>query len=141
MSWLIALKFFHYLSLFLAGGAGVANGMLAAAHARAGTPPAAPVQMVVRRLARLGLIALILIWITGLGLYHALYQSLDLEWAFVMKLIGASLLLGASIYMNLLLSRAAKTGTPPNPKLAKAMQSISRGALVLVLLGIAIVTS
>ena len=52
MSWVIILKFFHYLSLFLAGGLGVANGLLAREHAKAATPPAPPVQATMMKLAR-----------------------------------------------------------------------------------------
>ncbi|ADE39919.1 hypothetical protein [Candidatus Puniceispirillum marinum] len=42
MSLIVALKFFHYLSLFLAGGLGVANALLAKAHQKAQMPPAPP---------------------------------------------------------------------------------------------------
>ena len=141
MSWIILLKFFHYISLFLAGGLGVANGLLAREHAKAATPPAPPVQATMMKLARLGLFALILIWLTGIGLYHALYQNVDLGWAFTMKLIGASLLLGAVAFLNIHLTQSARKGTPPHPTVMKVTPMIARGSLVLVLAGIAIVTS
>ena len=54
MSIIVGLKFLHYLGLFLAGGLGVANGLLAKAHQMAGEPPAPPVQETMMNLARLG---------------------------------------------------------------------------------------
>ena len=141
MSWIIGLKFFHYLALFLAGGLGVANGMLARAHARAGTPPAPAVQTTMMKLARLGLASLILIWLTGIGLYQALYQDVDMGWAFAVKLFGATILLGAVAFLNIHLTQSAKAGRPPHPTVMKIIPMVARGALVLVLLGIAIVTT
>lgn len=141
MTLIITLKFFHYLALFLAGGLGVANGMLAKAHAAAAMPPAPPVQATMMKLARLGLGAIILIWLTGLGLHHAIYQGADLGWAFQMKLFGATLLLGAVAFLNFHLSQSAKQGTQPNPTVMKVIPMIARGSLVLILVGIAIVTS
>ncbi|MGC6530266.1 MAG: hypothetical protein ACON4G_04520 [Candidatus Puniceispirillaceae bacterium] len=141
MSWVVILKFFHYLSLFLAGGLGVANGLLAREHVKAATPPAPPVPATMMKLARLGLVSLILIWLTGLGLYQALYQGVDLGWAFSMKLIGATLLLGAVAFLNIHLTQSARAGKPPHPTVMKVTPMVSRGSLILVLAGIAIVTS
>ena len=39
MTYIVFLKFFHFIAIFLAGGLGVANGMLTSAHQKAGTPP------------------------------------------------------------------------------------------------------
>ncbi|MGC6517328.1 MAG: hypothetical protein ACON49_04810 [Candidatus Puniceispirillaceae bacterium] len=141
VSLVITLKFFHYLALFLAGGLGVANGMLASAHAKAATPPAPPVQQTMMRLARLGLVALLLIWVTGLGLYHALYQDMPLSLAFGAKLLGASLLLGTVCMVNIHLSQSRKANRPPNQTFIRRLTMISRGALILVLFCIAIVTT
>ena len=76
MTLIIILKFFHYLSLFLAGGLGVANAMLFKNHQKAGTAPAPPVRKTMMTLARLGLIAIIILWVTGIGLTHKIYGSL-----------------------------------------------------------------
>ena len=55
MTIVVFLKFFHYVSLFLAGGLGVANAMLYKNHQKAKTPPAPAVQKTMMALARLGL--------------------------------------------------------------------------------------
>ena len=141
MTWIIGLKFFHYLALFLAGGLGVGNAVMAKAHLDAGVPPAPPVQATMMKLARLGLVAIILIWLTGLGLAQAVYGSFDLGWAFHMKLFGATALLLAIVYLNMHLSKSAAAGTPPNPQVVKVISMVARSSLVLILLGIAIVTS
>lgn len=82
MTLIIILKFFHYLSLFLAGGLGVANAILFKNHQKAGTPPAPPVRKTMMTLARLGLIAIIILWVTGIALTNKIYGSFALGWAF-----------------------------------------------------------
>ena len=141
MSIIVGLKFLHYLALFLAGGLGVANGLLAKAHQMAGEPPAPPVQQTMMKLARLGLVAIILLWLTGIGLSHLIYSGFAVGWAFHMKLLGATILLGSISFLNFHLTSASKVGAPPNPSVMKVIPMISRGALVLVLLGIAITTT
>jgi len=141
MSIVIGLKFVHYLALFLAGGLGVANGLLAKAHQMAGQPPAPPVQQTMIKLAHLGLIAIILLWVSGIGLGYLIYGGLAMGWAFHMKLLGATILLGSISFLNFHLTSTSKVGAPPNPSVMKITPMISRGALVLVLLGIAITTT
>ena len=141
MSIIVVLKFLHYLALFLAGGLGVANGLLAKAHQMAGEPPAPPVQQTMIKLAHLGLIAVILLWVSGIGLGYLIYGGLAMGWAFHMKLFGATILLGSISFLNVHLASTSKAGAPPNPSVMKIIPMISRGALVLVLLGIAITTT
>ena len=141
MSIVIGLKFVHYLALFLAGGLGVANGLLAKTHQIAGQPPAPPVQQTMIKLAHLGLIAIILLWVSGIGLGYLIYGGLAMGWAFHMKLLGATILLGSISFLNFHLTSTSKVGAPPNPSVMKIIPMISRGALVLVLLGIAITTT
>lgn len=141
MTVIVGLKFFHYLALFLAGGLGVANGLLAKAHQAAGQPPAPPVQQTMMTLARLGLVALILLWVTGIGLGYLIYGGFSMGWAFHMKLLGATILLGAVSFLNYHLTACSKAGLPPDPTVMKIIPVAARGSLVLVLLGIAITTT
>ena len=141
MSSVVVYKFFHYLALFLAGGLGVANSLLAKNHQKAELAPAPPVQKTMMTLARLGLLAIIILWITGFGLTYEVYGTFSLGWAFHMKLLGATLLLLALSFLNFHLSQSAKNARPPNPKVMKVIPMIARGSLPLVLIGIAIVTS
>lgn len=137
----VALKFLHYLSLFLAGGLGVANGILFKNHQKAEMPPSPPVQKTMMTLARVGLLAIIILWLTGVLLTYQVYASFNLGWAFHVKLLGATVLLGAVAFLNLHLTVQARSGNPPNPKVIKLVPPIARASLVIVLFGIAILTT
>ncbi|ADE39917.1 hypothetical protein [Candidatus Puniceispirillum marinum] len=141
MSLIVALKFFHYLSLFLAGGLGVANALLAKAHQKAQMPPAPPVQQTMMTLARLGLVAIVILWVTGIILTNQIYGSFNLGWAFHLKLLGATILLLVIAFLNFHLAMSAKKGIPPNPKIMNAIPYIARTSLAAILIGIAIVTT
>jgi len=137
----VLLKVLHYVSLFLAGGLGVANVMLFKNHQKAGMPPAPPVQKTMMTLARLGLIAIAILWLTGIPLTYKVYGSFDLGWPFHLKLFGATSLLGAVAFLNLHLTEQAKDGNTPNPKVMKIVPPIARASLVIVLVGVAVLTT
>ena len=141
MSLIVGLKFFHYLALFLAGGLGVANGILAKNHQKAAMPPAPPVQKTMMTLARLGLVSLLILWATGIALTLIIHGSFALGWAFHLKLFGATVLLATISFLNIHLSASASKGTPPNPTIMKFVPVLTRSGLVLVLFSIAIVTT
>ena len=138
---IILLKVLHYVSLFLAGGLGVANVMLFKNHQKAGMPPAPPVQKTMMTLARLGLIAIVILWLTGIPLTYKVYGSFDLGWPFHLKLLGATSLLGAVAFLNLHLTKQSRDGNPPNPKVMKIVPPIARVSLVVVLVGVAVLTT
>ena len=141
MTTIIVLKVLHYMSLFLAGGLGVANVMLLKSHQKAGLLPALPVQKTMMTLARLGLIAIAVLWITGIPLTYKVYGSFDLGWPFHLKLLGAISLLGAVAFLNLHLIKQSREGNPPNPKIMRIVTPIARASLVLVLFGVAVLTT
>ena len=138
---IILLKVLHYVSLFLAGGLGVANVMLFKNHQIAGMPPAPPVQKTMMTLARLGLIAIVILWITGIPLTYKVYGSFDLGWPFHLKLLGATSLLGSVAFLNLHLTKQSRDGNPPNPKIIKMIPPMARVSLVVVLIGVAVLTT
>ena len=141
MTLIIIIKFFHYLSLFLAGGLGVANAMLFKNHQKGGTALAPPVRKTMMTLARLGLIAIIILWVTGIALTHKIYGSFALGWAFHLKLFGATTLLGAVGFLNLHVTQQARAGNLPSPRVVRMMTAIARASLVLVLIGVAVFTT
>ena len=141
MTSVVLLKVLHYLSLFLAGGLGVANVMLLKNHQKAGMLPASPVQKTMMTLARLGLIAIVILWLTGIPLTYKVYGSFDLGWPFHLKLLGATSLICAVAFLNLHLTKQAKDGNPPNPKVMKIVPPIARASLVVVLVGVAVLTT
>ncbi len=141
MTSVIFLKFFHYISLFLAGGLGVANTILVKNHQKAEVPPALPVQKTMMTLARLGLAAIVVLWITGILLTYQIYGNFSLGWAFHLKLFGATVLLGVVSFLNFHLSYTKKHGNPPNPKIMKIVPPVARTSLVIVLIGVAVFTT
>lgn len=141
MTSVIILKFFHYLSLFLAGGLGVANAMLFKNHQKAEMPPAPPVKKTMMTMARLGLVSIVLLWATGIPLTIKVYGSFELGWPFHLKMFGATTLLAAVTFLNLHLTRQARAGAPPSPRVMKVVPPIARTSLVLVLIGVAVLTT
>ena len=141
MTTIVCLKFFHYVSLFLAGGLGVANIMLFKNHQKAEMAPAPPVQKTMTTLARLGLVSIVVLWATGLPMTLLLYGSFDLGWPFHLKMFGATTLLAVVAFLNIHLIKQAKTGNPPSPKVMKVVPPIARTSLALVLIGVAVLTT
>ena len=141
MTAVVFLKFFHYVSLFLAGGLGVANAMLYKNHQKAGTPPAPPVRKTMMTLARLGFVSIIVLWATGIPLTNLVYGSFALGWPFHLKLFGATVLLAAVAFLNLHLTKQAKAGVPPSSGVMRVIPPITRTSLALVLIGVAVLTT
>ena len=141
MTVIIVMKFLHYLGLFLAGGGGVAGGVIAAAHRKAGTPPSPAVQAASRTLAYIGLAAILLLWGTGLVMAYSIYGGMNIGWAFHMKLLGATILLCVGVGLNIHLSKRSRADMPPDARFMKLLTMVTRGSLVIVLAGIAITTS
>ena len=141
MTTIVFLKFFHYLSIFLAGGLGVANAMLFKNHQKAGMPPAPPVQKTMMTLARLGLISIVILWATGIPLTLKVYGSFDLGWPFHLKMFGATILLAAVAFLNFHLTTQARAGNSPSLRVMRMVPPIARTSLVLVLIGVAVLTT
>ena len=141
MTTIVFLKFFHYLSIFLAGGLGVANAMLFKNHQKAGMPPAPPVQKTMMTLARLGLISIVILWATGIPLTLKVYGSFDLGWPFHLKMFGATILLAAVAFLNFHLTTQAGAGNSPSLRVMRMVPPIARTSLVLVLIGVAVLTT
>ena len=141
MTTIVFLKFFHYVSIFLAGGLGVANAILFKNHRKAEMAPAPPVQQTMITLARLGLVSIVVLWLSGLPMTVLLYGSFDLGWPFHLKMFGATTLLATVAFLNIHLIKQAKTGNPPNPTVMRVVPPIARTSLALVLIGIAVLTT
>ena len=137
----IFLKFLHYLSLFLAGGLGVANAMLFKNHQKAEMSPALPVQKTMMTLARLGLVSILLLWATGIPLTIKVYDTFDLGWPFHLKMFGATILLATVAFLNIHLTQQAKAGSPPSLSVMRVIPPIARTSLALVLIGVAVLTT
>ena len=141
MTTVVLLKVLHYVSLFLAGGLGVANVMLFKNHQKAGMHPAPPVQKTMLTLARLGLIAIVTLWLTGIPLTYKVYGGFDLGWPFHLKLLGATSLVSVVAFLNLHLTKQSRNGNPPNLKVMRIVPPLARASLIIVLVGVAVLTT
>ena len=137
----IFLKFLHYVSLFLAGGLGVANAMLFKNHQKAELPLAPPVQKTMMTMARLGLVSIVLLWATGVPLTVKVYGTFDLGWPFHLKMFGATTLLATIIFLNIHLTQKAKAGSPPSLSVMRIFPPIARTSLAVALIGVAVLTT
>ena len=82
---LVRLKCFHFLLQFLADWLGFANNFLAKEHLNVKEKLSLVLQASIMNLAQIGLIPLLLLWITGFGLAYKIYGGMDLGWAFNIK--------------------------------------------------------
>ena len=111
-------KFLHIFGLML----GAAAGFGAMAIARQARRPAGltPELAALRPwFGRLGLVGIVLIWISGLALWLFRYAFADLGPVYSLKLVVALVLLGVILALHSIVGRAAKAGTPPPAWLPK----------------------
>ena len=88
-----------------------------------------------------GFIFLVILWATGIPLTLRVYGSFDLGWPFHLKMFGATILLAAVAFLNFHLTTRARAGSPPSPRVMKMTPPVARTSLVLVLIGVAVLTT
>lgn len=131
---LIILKIIHMFGLFAGGAAGIGNGLLLKKVMESGGPPPAMVAQTMGIIGKIGFAAIILLWLSGLGMTLMSYDASVLDWTFWVKLAGATAVLVPVSMMTAIAVKAEKSGTPPDLKRMKALSSIARGGV-----GIAII--
>ena len=91
-----------------------------------------------RLLGYIGLISLIVLWISGIILSINLYGGFIINSAFTIKIIAAGFLLGLSAFVNFHIFNSSKNNLPPNKTIMKIATMSGRGLLVIVLIAAAI---
>lgn len=129
------LKFIHILGLMMGAAAGF-GAMAVARQARRGGQPSADLLSLRPHFARLSLAAIVLIWLSGLGLWLFRYDLSDLGPAYSLKLFAALILLGVIVAIARINSRAAKAGTPPPAWLPRLGMVTSALMLIAMALGV-----
>lgn len=128
-----SLKFLHFLSLWIAGGIGIGGWVLQVVHQRGAVRPSPQVVQSLRVLGGIALVALAVLWTTGLWMVFGFYGSLPPIPALYVKLLAAVILFGASLGMNLETLLSMRTGSPPRARLMTVLAWTVRVALVVVL--------
>ncbi|WP_343080336.1 hypothetical protein [Ostreiculturibacter nitratireducens] len=120
-----ALKIVHLFCLLAGGAASIGNAVLMRRVARLGAPPPPIVPEVMGVLARMGLGAIVLLWITGVLMIAVGPGTLALGWEFYVKLLGAAVVLGIVSLMSMIRARAAAERRPPDPKRMRTLSRIA----------------
>ena len=138
MTTLILLKFIHYLAIVFSGGVLVGSGVIQSVYTKANQIPDLTTAKVLKLLGYIGLISLIVLWISGIILSINLYGGFIINSAFTIKLIAAGILLGLSVFVNLHVFNSSKNNLPPNKTIMKIATMSGRGLLIIVLITAAI---
>lgn len=130
---LVILKTVHILALMAGGAASIGNGMLLSRLLAEGGPPPAMVARHMAILGRVGRWAVTLLWITGLPMAFWVYGTLALGAVFYLKLLAATVMLVAVMWIGRVGAAAARAGRPPDFKRMKTLANVvAGGALVAV---------
>ncbi len=135
---IIFIKFLHYLTIVFAGGVLVGGGVIQSVYTKANKVPDLHVSKILKLLGYIGLISLIVLWITGILLSNIIYGGFSINSAFTIKIIAAGFLLGISIFVNFHVYNSSKKQIPPNKTVMKIATMSGRGLLVIVLIGAAV---
>ena len=135
---LIILKFLHYLAIVFSGGALVGGGLINSIFIKAKQTPDIYVGKVLKILGYIGLISLIILWLTGMLLANIIYGGYSINSAFSVKIFAAALLLILSFIVNIHIYNSSKKNIYPNKNIIKLASISGRLLIVIVLLGAAI---
>lgn len=130
---LATLKIVHLLCLLAGGAAGIGNTILLRHAALSGAPPPPVMAGAMAALGRIGMVAIGLLWISGLWMLWAGIgvPSGAAGWAFWFKLLAATVVLGAVSGMAMLRARAEREGGKPDPAKLRPLMMASLGGVVL----------
>ena len=138
MTTIILLKFIHYLAIVFSGGVLVGSGVIQSVYTKTNQIPDLTTSKVLKLLGYIGLISLIVLWISGIILSIILYGGFNINSAFTINLIAAGILLGLSAFVNLHVFNSSKNNFPPNKTIMKIATMSGRGLLLIVLIAAAI---
>ena len=138
MTLIIILKFIHYLAIVFSGGVLVGGGVIQSVYAKANQIPDLTIAKILKLLGYIGLISLIVLWISGIVLSVNLYGGFIINSAFTIKIIAAGILLGLSTFVNFHAFNSSKNNLPPNKTIMKIATMSVRGLLIIVLISAAI---
>jgi hypothetical protein len=136
MTLIITLKFIHYLAIVFSGGVLVGGGVIQSVYAKANQIPDLTTAKILKLLGYIGLISLIVLWISGIILSINLYGGFIINSAFTIKIIAAGFLLGLSAFVNFHVFNSSKNNLPPNKTIMKIATMSGRGLIVIVLIAL-----
>ena len=138
MTIIILSKFVHYVAIVFSGGVLVGGGVIQSVYTKSNQIPDLNTAKILKLLGYIGLISLIVLWISGIILSINLYGGFIINSAFTIKIIAAGFLLGLSSFVNFHVFNSSKNNLPPNKTIMKIVTMSGRGLLVIVLIAAAI---
>ena len=141
MTVIITLKFIHYLAIVFSGGVLVGSGVIQSVYNKANQIPDLTTGKILKLLGYIGLISLVILWISGIILSINLYGGFIINSAFTIKIFAAGLLLGLSAFINFHVFNSSKNNIPPNKTIMKISTMSGRGLLLIILITAAIAFS
>jgi len=128
------LKSIHLISLLLGGAASIGNAVLLKRVAAAGGPPPAMVSDAIAALSKMGLGAIVILWLTGLPLVYLTDAFLSPNWIFAAKLVAATLVLGILPYIGWYRQQIGTGKKPGNAALLRRLSATARISTVLAII-------
>ena len=123
---LIVLKILHMASLFAGGAAGIGNGILLNKVIQSGKAPPPIVAQTMGLIGRVGFVAVVLLWISGIWMLALGPAPLSQSWAFWVKLAGATLVLVPVSLMTAHSLACQRAGKPPDLMRLRSLSRLSR---------------
>ena len=99
--------------------------MIQSVYAKANQIPDLTTAKILKLLGYIGLISLIVLWISGIILSINLYGGFIINSAFTIKIIAAGFLLGLSTFVNFHVFNSSKNNLPPNKTIMKIATTVS----------------
>ena len=130
---LLALKALHILSLAIGIGVSFAAAIVGARSARAEAEVAQALAGLQKLLGRVVFIAIIVLWISGLGMLAIAYDW-QVKWlgsVFSWKMAAVVVLTAVAITSQILVSRAASRNQRPNAKIMKRLGQTGLASAIL----------
>ena len=93
MTIIVTLKFIHYLAIVFSGGVLVGAGVIQSVYTSINQIPDLTTAKILKLLGYIGLVSLIILWISGIILSINLYGGFIINSAFTIKIIAAGILL------------------------------------------------
>ena len=135
---IIIIKFIHYLAIVFSGGVLVGSGLIQSVYNKENKVPDITISKILKILVFIGLVSLIVLWISGIILSNLIYGGFVINSAFTLKLVAAAFLLILSFFLNLHVYNSSKKNLPPNKKIIKISTMSARTLIIVVLISAAV---
>ena len=135
---IISIKFIHYLAIVFSGGVLVGSVLIQSVYNKENKVPDITISNILKILGFIGLISLIVLWISGIILSNLIYGGFVINSAFTLKLVAAAFLLILSFFLNLHVYNSSKKNLPPNKKIVKISTMSARTLIIVVLISAAV---